>query len=406
MWIPILVSLLILVVSSIYMLFNREEGEEKEIKPGPFIGGLANDGNTCFINSIIQSLASSTAFTDFLNQHDKTFIKTLNKLLSELNVYREKSKLFSTKPLLKVMNDSPSRHLFFGYNQEDAQEFYQNLMKQIESEVKEKDEKEEEDEKERKKTPLNLVTPVDGIQTEEIKCTNCGESSGKRNTVVSGLSLSIPKGTRHTFDLNELLDEFVKPELIDGVECNRCTLTYVKDSLESNLQNIDNEKLSLKIRERIDEISKVLRETTIPDDVFQKFSTTNMVKHVTKAKSTFISKPPPLLCIHINRSVYDPARGMVRKNSSKINFPIKLDLSEYMAPDSNEDSSYTLKSVVSHWGTHNYGHYTCHRWHNDNWYAISDDEVSLCTEENVLKSDGTYMLFYELANKSILHPNL
>ena len=131
-----------------------------------------------------------------------------------------------------------------------------------------------------------------------------------------------------------------------------------------------------------------------------------MVKHVTKAKSTFISKPPPLLCIHINRSVYDPARGMVRKNSSKINFPIKLDLSEYMAPDSNEDSSYTLKSVVSHWGTHNYGHYTCHRWHNDNWYAISDDEVSLCTEENVLKSDGTYMLFYELANKSILHPNL
>jgi len=109
---------------------------------------------------------------------------------------------------------------------------------------------------------------------------------------------------------------------------------------------------------------------------------------------------------------------MVRKNNAKIDFPMNLDMSNFVAStdDINLDArlqfrkqdeeekpidrgdllNYKLKSVISHYGTHNYGHYIAFKKLRGQWWYISDETVRLSNEDEVLNCQGTFMLFYEL----------
>ncbi|GMF04613.1 unnamed protein product [[Candida] boidinii] len=61
---------------------------------------------------------------------------------------------------------------------------------------------------------------------------------------------------------------------------------------------------------------------------------------------------------------------------------------------------YSLKSVISHYGTHNYGHYIAFRKYRGIWWRISDETVRVSEEREVLSSQGTFMLFYELSSRN------
>lgn len=504
--------------------YNTDPEYKKQYKRalirGGFPAGLQNDGNTCFMNSVLQSLASSNEFMQFLESYTPTdeevshevsngglneyikskltkssdslltppFSKSLHNLLSELNEkHGEKIPTYKTSGLLKVMTDGPNKHLFMGYNQEDAQEFYQSVMKQVEKEyidiMKHKsieitnDDKSEGESKERKLTdkekeelrkqlyvpysedlimgidqlghlgdvfvpveqfdpadksnsdkylPFKLVTPVDGLQCDRIGCVNCGEMGGIRYSVSSGLGLNLPLNSadRSRFTLQELIDEWTKKESIDGVECNRCGILLMKTKIlekieELKLKDQVNEKFLVMLNNRIDEIDSALTNKSISDEVYKKLHSENNLTKSEKVKQSFLARPPPLLSIHINRSVFDPVTYMVKKNSAKIDFPMELDLSDFTATsdDINMDGrlefrkqdesgetikhdklKYKLKSVVSHFGTHNYGHYIAFRKIRGSWWRISDEIVRLSTESEVLGSQGTFMLFYEMTN--------
>lgn len=467
------------------------------LKNGGEIGGISNDGNTCFMNSVIQSLASSKELLRFIDSYlypdievenlqpvksvvprsDLVFTAALRKLIENVNgCYGTRGKEFSAKPLLNKMPNGPKQNFFTGYNQEDAQEFYQLVMNLVESEYKKAsnipkqiDEKGSKfidissvanyvtgcdqlgktlpvyvpathvdpniEDAEHKAFKMNLITPVDGVSAERIGCLVCGEVGGIRYSVMSGISLNLPRKESYysSVSLQELLDEWINPEIIEDVNCNRCGLEQTKQFLQEKITEGTNEKVAQLFKSRLAEIEAELKQPHITDEVFEKLSIKQMIRKTKKSKQIYMSRPPALLSLHINRSVFDPRTYMVVKNSSNVEFPAVLDLSPYVvepqdvdldarmpfrrgdAPleepkgDEDEDGQangnthipknpelqYQLKAVIAHYGTHNYGHYICYRKHRGTWWRISDESVYAVTEHEALNSQGTFMLFFE-----------
>lgn len=521
---------------------KKTKAERFALKNGGEVGGLSNEGNTCFMNSVLQSLASSRELMKFIDSYlyeeiliekvgekditmksnkpkdDLVFTSALNTLFSKLNgSYGSRSKEFSTKPLLNKMPNGPKQNFFTGYNQEDAQEFYQLVIDLLENEYKKVHSPKGTSEKSkgtenqvkylRSKDinklisgcdklgslgnvyipanqvdpnineediymPLNLITPVDGISVERIGCLTCGEVGGMRYSVNSGLSLNLPFSNSYysNYSLYGLLDSWATPEIIEDVNCNRCGLIQTKDFLDEqiNLSNID--KIKEQFKERLEKVQLELNKPYIKDEIFDKLTIKQMIRKTKKSKQILLSRPPPLLSIHINRSVFDPNTYRIAKNSSNVDFPAVLDLNRYVAEpndinldarkpfrkqdernieedntstnisssiesspgsrnlsdqddldtssESKDNSSYStkntdieevmtehpqnpnllykLKAVISHFGTHNYGHYICYRKLRGTWWRISDETVYATTEEEVLNCQGTFMLFYEI----------
>lgn len=476
------------------------------LKNGGEIGGISNDGNTCFMNSVIQSLASSKELLRFIDSYlysdievkdlqpvksvvprsDLVFTAALRKLIENVNgCYGTRGKEFSAKPLLNKMPNGPKQNFFTGYNQEDAQEFYQLVMNLVESEYKKAsnipkqvDDKGSKfvdvssvanyvtgcdqlgktlpvyvpathvdpniEDAEHKAFKMNLVTPVDGVSAERIGCLVCGEVGGIRYSVMSGISLNLPRKESYysSVSLQELLDEWINPEIIEDVNCNRCGLEQTKQFLLEKITDATNEKVAHLFKSRLAEIDAELKQPHITDEVFEKLSIKQMIRKTKKSKQIYMSRPPALLSIHINRSVFDPRTYMVVKNSSNVEFPAVLDLSPYVveprdvdldarmpfrrgdAPLEKEQSpalsepadlnekaelngkaglnsnvnpalQYQLKAVIAHYGTHNYGHYICYRKHRGTWWRVSDESVYAVTEHEALNSQGTFMLFFE-----------
>ena len=436
---------------------RRYINDEQFLKRGGYIAGLVNDGNTCFMNSVFQSLASSRELLEFLDsmvenyggeKRDLAFSATLLELLGRLNMrYGRERPYFKTNKILKTMSNGPNRNIILGYDQEDAQEFFQQILADLEKNVKlvKRQEKEEEgkeeegednNEKERKGkanknskrrkrkaknngdghdgdnvdekkeqstkrpvhisadelpndallghenldkvgvvyvpteqiepnlvsseekkfyTPFELITPLDGMTAERIGCLNCGENGGIRYSVFSGLSLNLPSESLNapTVKLSSLLDEWIKPEIIEGVECNRCSLVAIRERLQQQLETKGDDmpkKLAVAIENRIAKLDEVLSKPAVDDDDYKRLQTENMVHKVSKTKQILMSRPPPLLSIHINRSVFDPRTFAIRKNNARVLFKLWLNLDRWCCSPSeiNLDARLPMsKKVVS-----------------------------------------------------------
>lgn len=78
------------------------------------------------------------------------------------------------------------------------------------------------------------------VSRRRIGCLQCGENGGIRYSVFSGLSLNLPnENIGSTLKLSQLLSDWSKPEIIEGVECNRCALTAAHSHLFGQLKEFE-----------------------------------------------------------------------------------------------------------------------------------------------------------------------
>lgn len=355
--------------------------------------------------SSLESFHSSTGLGAFSYE--------LKRMFAQLNTLSTRSHTYSGLPITRAMGKSGQR--WDGYEQEDAGEFFQQLIDKLENEVKAK--AGEADKIEEKKDVSNetaldkwknkMLIPFDGVQATTIKCLTCEDlGDGIRYNIMGALGLSLPNQTsrysRSTHSLKECIDMFAEREIIDGVSCERCSLREYKRQVEDQISKVADTTSPLVqlFQARLDKVDTALSRDTINEeeynDIFKK--NTGFAKvFVQKSKQTLIGVAPQILCVTINRSQFDMNTGMSFKNSANVRFPSLLCLDEWMDDKSQTKKMYRLKSVVSHYGSHDYGHYIAYRLSRDKWWRISDETVYQ-TELSYVLSDGSiFMIFYELA---------
>lgn len=204
-------------------------------------------------------------------------------------------------------------------------------------------------------------------------------------------------------------------------------------------------------QERLQAVEEALEEDDFAEKTLSKkchIPSKNRISS-TKSRQAVIARTPQCLAIHVNRSLFDEHTGMLRKNYAAVRFPKNLDLNDWCLGTRSEDQTdraaerwgtnptesmlpqpgamvdvhgryYELRAIITHYGRHENGHYICYRKYptdvfpahvpdsilesdgeqetSERWYRLSDDDVQMVSEANVMSQGGVFMLFYEVVD--------
>uniref|UniRef100_A0A1B6CF67 ubiquitinyl hydrolase 1 n=1 Tax=Clastoptera arizonana TaxID=38151 RepID=A0A1B6CF67_9HEMI len=419
---------------SIFVLWGPKP---KSFRRGPLVG-LQNLGFTCFLNSLLQALASCAFFLQWV-ENCKGQGKLSDTLLNVLQILsRERSKADDIdEPYSPIEVISAFKQHGFAMEpvEQDAHELFCHILDILEEEAQttmapslngclsdalspeeaiidkcvdslgvnslsegdthldtedgvrlsRKAIPEEGDRPSSfrmKMCPLDknrnpAPSPFRGLLTSQLVCSVCKFKSKLLNDKLDSLSLHLPE-SRNSHTLIQLLENYFKAEPVSGVVCDMCNQGQQPGQAPITTTSI---------------------------------------------KTLSIGKLPRCLCLHIPRTSMGPY-GTPFKRQDFVDFPEFLTMDNYttnnrlkqqMTMEKNHiclDSTdrnlniqnchhlYRLKAVIVHKGCVERGHFVTYRrgpLHSNTrhrWYVTSDSEIKDSTLFEVLQSTP-YMLFYE-----------
>jgi ubiquitin carboxyl-terminal hydrolase 1 len=408
--------------------------------------GLGNWDNSCYQNSIIQGLASLRSLETFLELNiqqlsDKVSLTAhcaLKGIIERLNDPSSHGQKLWLPPELKSMSS---------WQQQDAQEYFSKIVDQIDREISRASRGwtrnlglkvagpqehvmgitslEDRDVLPKASgSRMSLRNPLEGLLAQRVGCMSCGWTEGL--SLIPFNCLTVPLGKNWEYGVRDCLDEYMKLEPIEGVECAKCTLLGAKEQLHRLLSQItaDNElisesdapKLSNVLKNSVELRLQAVQEALDDEDFTEKtlskkchIPTRNRLS-TTKSRQAVIARAPRSLVIHINRSLFDETTGVLKKNYANVRFPRLLELDEWSLGtkaverkgealemwNTNPKESmlprhgmgfgllsrrYELRAVITHYGRHDNGHYICYRK-----YSVESFPADI--PEAVLEIDG------------------
>ncbi|PSR89241.1 Ubiquitin carboxyl-terminal hydrolase [Actinidia chinensis var. chinensis] len=315
-----------------------------ENKPAMVGAGIANLGNTCFLNAVLQCLTHTVPLVRglWLYNHPNSCDRD-SEGFCVLCALRNHVELSLTSmggivsPWKLVGNLSYFSSNFRRFQQEDAHEFLQCLLDRLEncftySKTKDTTLPSEDE---------NLVKQIFGGRLiSKLRCCNCGHCSDTYEPLVD-LSLEI----ENVDTLPSALESFTQVEKIEDIETQ--------------------------------------------------YTCENCKERVSIEKQLILDQAPSIAQFHLKRFKNDGS--FVEKIDKHVEFPLDLDLLPYVngSPNSNVELKYDLYAVVVHTGlSSTSGHYYSFvRSARDAWYRLDDSKVARVQEDYVLSQEA-YILFY------------
>ena len=418
---------------------------------------MDNLGNTCYLNSIIQTFANIELFKKFLlnNTYLDFFMHKMDLIQSDLKIklhklydspiyqfYRLINTIYtgsvdseSLKPTTLRKKLGLKNSMFKSSQQQDAQEAFTILIEMMHMEiaqnVSDTTQNVSDTAQNVSDTTQNVfdtaqnvsdITNPDPLQKACINfwskeysplyeifhgmylntriCTECNYISTEYNPNLF-LGLDIPVKRLDKSD-EKVFNNFNITDYIN-INCKINSISIDSKVKEEMCKNLDEKTINL-IKEQYLLITSTNAIYDI-NDCIQDFASTKIIDDVKcpgcNNKCSCSSKnelviPPKVLCVHIKRF-----NNNLSKKNNHITFPFDLDINSILSTnlDSNK-FKYKLKSVINHSGySSNFGHYYTYAYSSihEKWFNFNDETVTELRDSQIC-TNNAYLLFYELDN--------
>lgn len=339
----------------------------KEIYNNKGLTGLANLGNTCFINSCLQILSHTYELNDFLNM--ETYTKRLNSkyesaLLVEWDslrklMWKENCIISPGKFIKTIQKLAQIKHLdiFTGYAQNDLSEFL-----------------------------LFVIDCFHISLTREVSMTIVGKAENEKDKLASQCFEMIKR--MYTKEYSEIFNIFyaIHVSQIVSSETGKVVSSTPEPYFMINLPIPGDDKNSIDLYDCFD----LYVEGEIMEGDNGWFNETTGKKENVKKEIKFWSFPN-IMALDLKRF---NSRG--QKRQSFVTFPLDdLDLSRYVIGYKKKSYVYELYGIANHSGSTSGGHYTSYvKNANGKWYHFNDTSVQEVPTLEMMISAKAYCLFY------------
>jgi len=268
--------------------------------------GFENYGNTCYGNSVLQSLYHCAPFREqlieFYNKNikdkpedEETLLSCLSELFHSISSMKKRSGVYGPRKFfIRLRKDN---EMFRGYMQQDAHEFLNYTLNEI-AEKMEKKQKLEDSQKEKQESTEKGNTIVhrifEGILTNETKCLTC-ETKTSRDETFLDLSIDIEQNT----SITSCLGHFSQTEMMSNEDKFFCDTCHSKQEAERGIK---------------------------------------------------IKKLPPILVLHLKRFKFIEQVQSYKKLFHRVVFPFELRLSNTTDDAKEPERLYKLFAIVVHIG--------------------------------------------------------
>jgi ubiquitin C-terminal hydrolase len=364
---------------------SLDVGDKYEKYKNKGLTGLANLGNTCFINALLQIISHTYELDELLDDTDyKTKLNDLpdSKLLLSwdelrLLMWSENCTISPGGFIHDIRNISKQKNnsMFSSMSQNDMPEFLTFLFDIFHNALKRKVSMTIDG------RPKNKRDKMAKLCFEMIKKTYTASYS-EIFKMFYGIQVStlLPEHPKDQYDHLSIRPE---PFMIISLPIpSRCTESGAECVTLMNCFDLNCE-----------------REFLHGDNAWYN---ENLGKKQNVYKRLVYWSLPDVMILDIKRFEYSPETFSYVKNQTAIRIPVEnVDFSKYVDGYNKESYVYDLYGICNHHGDENFGHYTSTvKTASSKWYNFNDTNVKeVSIPQNEIVGNTPYCLFYRKRNK-------